>query len=70
MEIKDGKRTTLKVENDPLSSILIHKIDSVTGKGISGVKFLLYNENNEPIGQFESDDEGYVWIRKELPEGK
>lgn len=70
VEIKDGKRTTLKVENDPLSSILIHKIDSVTGKGISGVKFLLYNSDNEPIGQFESDDEGYVWIRKELPEGK
>ncbi len=70
VEIKDGKRTTLKVENDPLSSILIHKIDSVTSKGISGVKFLLYNSDNEPIGQFESDDEGYVWIRKELPEGK
>lgn len=70
VEIKDGKRTTLKVENDPMSSVLIHKIDSVTGEGILGVKFLLYDSDNEPIGQFETDDEGYIWIRKELPEGK
>lgn len=70
VEIKDGKRTTLKVENDPMSSVLIHKIDSVTGEGIPGVKFLLYDSDNEPIGQFETDDEGYIWIRKELPEGK
>ena len=70
VEIKDGKRTTLKVKNDPLSSVLIRKIDSVTGEGIEGVKFLLYDSDGEPIGQFESDDEGYVWIRKELPEGR
>ncbi len=70
VEIRDGKRTTIEIENDPLSSVLIHKIDSVTGEGIEGVKFLLYDSGNEPIGQFESDDEGYVWIRKELPEGK
>ena len=70
VEIKDGKRTTLKVENDPMSSVLIHKIDSVTGEGIPGVKFLLYDSDNEPIGQFETDDEGYIRIRKELPEGK
>lgn len=70
VEIKDGKRTTLKVENDPMSSVLIHKIDSVTGEGIPRVKFLLYDSDNEPIGQFETDDEGYIWIRKELPEGK
>lgn len=70
VEIKDGKRTILKVENEPLSSVLIHKIDSVTGEGIQGVKFLLYDSNNEPIGQYETDDEGYIWIRKELPEGK
>ncbi len=70
VEIKDGKRTTLKVKNDPLSSVLIRKIDSVTGEGIEGVKFLLYDRDGEPIGQFESDDEGYVWIKKELSEGR
>ncbi len=70
VEIRDGRRTTLKVTNDPASSVLIRKIDSVTKQGIAGVKFLLYNSDNEPIGQFESDDQGYIWIRKELPEGR
>ncbi len=70
VEISDGKRTTLKVTNDPASSILIRKIDSVTKKGIYGVKFLLYDGDNNPIGQFESDDQGYIHINKELPEGK
>ncbi len=70
IEIRDGKRTTLKVTNDPASSILIRKIDSVTKKGIYGVKFLLYDGDNNPIGQFESDDQGYIHINKELPEGK
>ncbi len=70
VEIRDGQRTTLKVTNDPASSVLIRKIDSVTKQGIEGVKFLLYDADNEPIGQFESDDQGYIWIRKELPEGK
>ena len=70
VKVKDGKRTVLKVENDPLSSILIHKIDSVTGEGIYGVKFLLYDGDNNPIGQYETDNEGYIYINKELPEGK
>lgn len=70
VKIRDGEKTTLKVENDPMSSILIHKIDSVTGEGIYGVKFLLYDSDNDPIGQFETDEEGYIYINKELPEGK
>ncbi len=70
VQIIDGERTTLKVENDPLSSILIHKVDSVTGEGIFGVKFLLYDADNNPIGQFETDDQGYIHIEDELPEGQ
>ena len=61
-EIKDGKTTTLTVKNKPFSGILIHKTDSVTGKGIYGVTFLLYNSANTPIGQYTSDNEGYVYI--------
>ena len=38
-----GKNTTLTVENKAFSGILIHKTDSVTGKGIYGVTFLLYD---------------------------
>ena len=60
--VQDGKITTLTVKNKPFSGILIHKTDSVTGKGIYGVTFLLYDSTNTPIGQYTSDNQGYVYI--------
>ena len=60
--VEDGKTTTLRVENTPVSAILIHKTDSTTGEGIYGVTFLLYDDTNTPIGQYTSDNEGYVLI--------
>ena len=40
------------------------------GEGIYGVKFLLYDERRNPIGEFTSDDEGYVYISTDdLPDG-
>ena len=61
-EVKGGKTTTLTVKNKALSGILIHKIDSTTGEGIYGVTFLLYDDNKNPMGQYESDQDGYVYI--------
>lgn len=61
-EVKGGKTTTLTVKNKALSGILIHKIDSTTGEGIYGVTFLLYDGNENPMGQYESDQDGYVYI--------
>ncbi|WP_300756218.1 SpaA isopeptide-forming pilin-related protein, partial [uncultured Oscillibacter sp.] len=60
--IKDGETTTLTVTNKAFSGILIHKIDSVTKKGIYGVSFLLYDSTNSPVGQYTSDNQGYVYI--------
>ncbi len=60
--IKDGKNTTLTVENKAFSGILIHKTSSTTGEGLYGVSFLLYDSTNTPIGQYTSDDRGYVYI--------
>ncbi len=60
--VQDGKCTTLTVKNKPFSGIMIHKTDSVTGKGIYGVTFLLYDSTNTPIGQYTSDNSGYVYI--------
>ena len=61
-EVEDGKTTVLKVENKAFSGIIIHKIDSVTGEGIYGVPFILYDSTNTPVGQYTSDNEGYVLI--------
>ena len=68
-EIKDGKVTTLRITNAAKSGILIHKVDT-SGEGIYGVKFLLYDQNRNPIGEFTSDDEGWVYITADdLPDG-
>ena len=58
----DGAGTTLTVKNKAFSGILIHKTDKSTGKGIYGVTFLLYDSTNTPIGQYTSDNNGYVYI--------
>lgn len=69
-EVKAGKTTSLTVENTQASSILIHKIDSVTGKGIYGVTFLVSDSKGNSIGQYTSDQNGYVYIDKTLTDGK
>ena len=68
--MKNGKNTTLTVENKPFSGILIHKTDSVTGKGIQGVTFLLYDSTNTPVGQYTSDNSGYVYIENLTVSGR
>ena len=68
--IKDGETTTLTVTNRALSGIQIHKIDSVTKRGIYGVTFLLYDSTNTPIGQYTSDDQGYVYIESITEAGR
>ena len=70
IEIKDGQTATLEITNRQTGSALIHKIDSVTGKGIYGVKFLLSDARGNPIGTYESDNEGYVYIDHELEDGR
>lgn len=66
--MKDGKPTKLPVSNKAFSGILIHKISSTTGKGICGVSFLLYDSEKNPIGEYVSDQRGYVYI-DDLPSG-
>ena len=68
-EVKNGEVTTLRLTNAAKSGILIHKVDQ-NGEGIYGVKFLLYDEDRNPIGEFTSDDDGYVYITADdLPDG-
>lgn len=69
-DVEDGKVTTLRITNQKNSGILIHKIDSVTGDGIYGVTFLLYDEGKNPVGEFVTDDDGYIYITADdLPDG-
>ena len=68
-EVEDGRTTTLQVENEAISGILLHKVDSTTGEGIYGVSFILYDSTNTPIDQQTTDDRGYAWFQN-LPAGR
>lgn len=70
VEVKKGETKTFEFENTASASMLIHKIDSVTKKGIQGVKFVVYDSSMTPIGEYESDDQGYVHLNKTLEDGK
>ena len=60
--VEDGKTTTKTVTNKAISGVLIHKVNAVTVEGIPGVTFLLYDGNHRPIGEYTSDQRGYVYI--------
>ena len=60
--VEEGKMTTKTVTNKAISGILIHKVNAITGEGIPGVTFLLYDGNHRPIGEYTSDQRGYVYI--------
>ena len=49
---------------------MIHKVDAATGEGIYGTTFLLYDKNKNPIGEYTSDQDGYVYIDAGLEDGK
>lgn len=68
--VKDGETTTLEITNVKQASIMIHKIDADTRAGIYGVKFVLYDSGKNPIGEYETDQDGYIWIDSELEPGK
>ena len=70
IEVKDGETATLELTNKKASQILIHKVDAATGEGIYGTTFLLYDQNKNPIGEYTSDQEGYVYIGEDLEDGK
>ena len=70
IEVKHGKTATLEVTNRLTGSALIHKVDSVTGKGIYGVTFLVSDAKGNPVGQYTSDQDGYVYVNGELADGK
>ncbi len=70
IEVKDGQTATLEITNRKSGSTLIHKVDSLTGEGIYGVTFLVSDAKGNPIGTYQSDNEGYVYIDRELADGK
>ena len=70
IEVKDGQTVTLEITNHKSSRILLHKVDKATGKGIYGAVFLLYDSNRNPIGEYVTDQDGYIYADEGLADGR
>ena len=70
IEIKDGQTATLEITNHKSSRILLHKVDKDTGRGIYGAVFLLYDSNHNPIGEYVTDQDGYIYADEGLADGR
>lgn len=62
--------TKLNIENEPLCGLRLKKIDSITGEGIYGVEFALYDKNGKIVGNYFTDNKGVIDFEDELPEGR
>jgi len=70
IEVKGGQTATLEITNHKSSRILLHKVDKDTGKGIYGAVFLLYDSNHNPIGEYVTDQDGYIYADDGLADGR
>ena len=70
IEVRANDTQQLWFYNAPISRILLHKVDKATGKGISGAVFLLYDSNHNPIGEYVTDQEGYIYADEGLADGR
>ena len=68
--VKSGELATVEFQNEKLASIRIKKIDAVTKKGIYGVRFLVKDESNNLIGEYSTDQDGYIELDDILTDGK
>ena len=69
VEVKAGQTAVLTITNRKASGIMIHKVDSISGRGIYGVQFLIMDANKNPLTVVESDQSGYVYI-PQIPDGR
>jgi len=70
IEVRANDTQQLWFYNAPISRILLHKVDKATGKGIYGAVFLLYDSNRNPIGEYVTDQDGYIYADEGLADGR
>ena len=70
IEVRANDTQQLWFYNAPISRILLHKVDKATSKGISGAVFLLYDSNHNPIGEYVTDQDGYIYADEGLTDGR
>lgn len=67
--VKADGTTRIEYTVGQLSSVRLFITDSVTGKGIYGMRFLLKTVNGELVGEYTTNDQGYIYLDKSLVDG-
>ncbi|MCL2816095.1 MAG: SpaA isopeptide-forming pilin-related protein, partial [Oscillospiraceae bacterium] len=65
-----GKMTTLQLTNKPKAGLRLIKTDSVTGKPIFNVEFMLFDSNGKNIGVYRTDNNGVIDFPTDIPAGR
>ena len=66
--VKKDKMATVEIANTPMSVLEIRKVDSVTGKPLSGITFEVEKLSGERIGTFTTDATGRIVIPDLTPQ--
>lgn len=70
INIAAGVGTTLEVQNERESNVIVHMVDATTGSGIYGVELEIKDWKNNNVGRFKSDNEGNIYLTDVLNEGR
>ena len=68
--IKAGVGSTLEVQNQQESRIIVRVVDKNTGKGIYNVNLEIKDSGNNYIGRFKTDNNGYIYLDDVLTAGR
>lgn len=66
--VKKNETATVEIANTPMSVLEIRKVDSVTGKSLSGITFEVEKLSGERIGTFTTDATGRIVIPDLTPQ--
>lgn len=69
VELIGGKTTTVEWKNTELGSLRILKIDEDTKKPLYGATFLLYDNRNNVLGEFTTNQNGLITFGSNLQSG-
>ena len=67
VEVKPDDTQTLYFYNEPLCSLTIKKLDSVTGKPVPGTEFTVKDGNGNMIGKYTTGQDGTVTVAGLVP---
>lgn len=66
--VKKNETATVEIANTPMSTLEIRKVDSVTGKPLSGITFEVEKLSGERIGTFVTDATGRIIVPDLTPQ--